>query len=66
MENRGADLIPRLYVIFITEMFPGFMCFCHIPSSHCDSSSLFFMLAYEQCISVLLVVTSVHFSWNCT
>lgn len=34
--------------------------FCHIPSSHCDSSLLNFELAYEQCTSVLLVVISVH------
>jgi len=27
MENRAADLIPRLYVFFITGMFPEFMCF---------------------------------------
>jgi len=60
MENRAADLIPSLYVVFITEIFHEFMCFFVIPSSHCDSSLLYFVLAYEQCTSMLLVVISVH------
>jgi len=44
MENRAANLIPRLLFLEL-KCFMSSCVFCRIPSSHCDSSLLYFMLA---------------------
>jgi len=66
MENRAADLIPILYVVFITEILHEFMCFL----SYTKQPLWFqFIELWAGLWTVYKRATGSHqctFSWNCT